>query len=577
MLGHDYSVFVSGTEGNCQTVATTTYKCSRCDATDVVEGVLGGHVPADAVVENSVPATCGAAGSYDSVVKCSVCTAELSRTTVPVPATGAHSYNAQSYSNVTDDTHTKTCSVCNTPVTEGHTYVEGACACGKTEACEHNYSAVVTAPTCTAEGYTTYTCTKCGNSYTDDETDMVPHTEQIIPAVDATCAKNGRTEGVKCSVCKMVLVAQTATKKLDHSYATATNVGDGLHKFTCTVCSTTRNDRHNFAEDADTCTECGAEKEHHFDGKRHEYVGAPVTEAPTLEGDTFDATKYTAKVDDVKWDNVGGEEQAVYAAYDDNMLYIAVELEKNAYDTLDFSLKVVASDGTAFEIAKAQLGAIGSKVYVDGAKVTVAINVDRNTLSLVNTASTGNSSDDLYLVFVTLGGEEKELVIDTQVEGVASVTVQEEGDAAIDIIGTYVAEAADEVINVALTWEVPTFTYTVKYKWNDVDLVDELDAENSGWSTEPATITVVNHSNQAVNAAFTFADTVDGVTLVSKFTATEGVVNDAITSITLDSAATNNRAVSETVYFYVIGGELPANHVAGDTIGNITITIGAAN
>ena len=107
-----------------------------------------------------------------------------------------------------------------------------------------------------------------------------------------------------------------------------------------------------------------------------------------------------------------------------------------------------------------------------------------------------------------------------------------------------------------------------------MDLVDELDAENSGWSTEPATITVVNHSNQAVNAAFTFADTVDGVTLVSKFTATEGVVNDAITSITLDSAATNNQAVSETVYFYVIGGELPANHVAGDTIGNITITIG---
>jgi hypothetical protein len=34
--------------------------------------------------------------------------------------------------------------------------------------CEHSYSSVVTSPTCTEQGYTTYTCTECGHSYEDD-------------------------------------------------------------------------------------------------------------------------------------------------------------------------------------------------------------------------------------------------------------------------------------------------------------------------------------------------------------------------------------------------------------------------
>ena len=38
------------------------------------------HTPADAVRENEVAATCSAAGSYDEVVYCSVCNAEISRT-----------------------------------------------------------------------------------------------------------------------------------------------------------------------------------------------------------------------------------------------------------------------------------------------------------------------------------------------------------------------------------------------------------------------------------------------------------------------------------------------------------------
>ena len=41
------------------------------------------------------------------------------------------------------------------------------CAATEGEALDHSYEAVVTAPTCTADGYTTYTCSACGDSYVD--------------------------------------------------------------------------------------------------------------------------------------------------------------------------------------------------------------------------------------------------------------------------------------------------------------------------------------------------------------------------------------------------------------------------
>ena len=41
----------------------------------------------------------------------------------------------------------------------------------------HTYKSVVTDPTCTEAGYTTYTCSVCGDTYTTDETEALGHTE----------------------------------------------------------------------------------------------------------------------------------------------------------------------------------------------------------------------------------------------------------------------------------------------------------------------------------------------------------------------------------------------------------------
>ena len=50
-------------------------------------------------------------------------------------------------------------------------------------ACEHNYESAVTAPTCTEGGYTTHTCSLCGNTYKSDYTDATGHTY-----VDGACS-----------------------------------------------------------------------------------------------------------------------------------------------------------------------------------------------------------------------------------------------------------------------------------------------------------------------------------------------------------------------------------------------------
>ena len=163
-LGHDFSVVVSSTAADCQTVGTTTYKCSRCNETKTVEGGYGPHT------EVEIPAvapTCTEAGSTAGT-KCSVC-GEILVAPTEVPATG-------------------------------HAWDEGV---------------VTQAPTCTEDGVKTFTCATCGTTKTEAIA-ATGHTEVEIPAVAATCTTAGSTAGTKCSVCGEILVAPETIDALGH-------------------------------------------------------------------------------------------------------------------------------------------------------------------------------------------------------------------------------------------------------------------------------------------------------------------------------------------------------------------------
>ena len=111
---------------------------------------------------------------------------------------------------------------CNDEQEHTHSFVEGSCECGEKDPNyvtphTHSYSSVVTAPTCTEAGYTTFTC-ECGDTYKEDGEAALGHTEVVDAAVDPTCTEAGKTEGKHCSVCNEVFVAQEEIAALGHKF-----------------------------------------------------------------------------------------------------------------------------------------------------------------------------------------------------------------------------------------------------------------------------------------------------------------------------------------------------------------------
>ena len=178
----------------CTQSGYTYYCCTGCQESCVGDEVAPlGHVDGEAVREKEVAASCGAAGSYDSVTYCAACEMELSRETIVEPATGLHVYTSEM------EYLAPTCTV------DG--YVVKACDCGATDtvvlpATDHSYSETVTAPTCTEQGYTTYICDICqytdvsdyvealGHSYTDITVELTPETDGYTLHTCTACGES---------------------------------------------------------------------------------------------------------------------------------------------------------------------------------------------------------------------------------------------------------------------------------------------------------------------------------------------------------------------------------------------------
>ena len=224
-LGHNYDAVV--TAPDCVNGGYTTYTCSACGDSYVGDEVVAlGHTNGTPVVENNVNPDCVNGGGYDVAIYCTVCNDEVSRVHTDVAALG-HNYNAivTAPTCIVGGYTTYTCTGC------GDCYVGDEVA-----ALGHSYDAVVTTPTCVAAGYTTYTCIGCGDSYVGDEVAALGHSYDA--AVTApTCVAGGYTT-YTCFACGDSYVGDEAAA-LGHDWEEATTEAPK----TCKVCGETEGDK----------------------------------------------------------------------------------------------------------------------------------------------------------------------------------------------------------------------------------------------------------------------------------------------------------------------------------------------
>ena len=235
-LGHSFLNYVYNNDANCTEDGTKTAKCELCEETDTKAdeaNVALGHIMTNATCEAAAKCkrdgcdyTEGTALGHDmqettpavapdciNPGKTAVltCANGCGKTEggVPVDPTG-HNYSA----------------VVTPPTCTEQGYTTYTCACGDSykdnfvDPKEHDYETAVTHPGCTSQGYTTYTCADCGYSYKADYKEETGHTAEPIPGVEPGCTSTGLTEGSKCAVCGDILTSQEIIPALDHTPVT---------------------------------------------------------------------------------------------------------------------------------------------------------------------------------------------------------------------------------------------------------------------------------------------------------------------------------------------------------------------
>lgn len=260
---HEQGEFIETKKApTCNETGTDIYRCKYCDGTiEVTVNATGNHtedpVPREDL-STYVPPSCFADGYSTLVFYCTEC------------------------GEPTGNTRQKVYPAINHKIDNGDgTYTSA-------------FVSVVTSPTCTEQGFTTYTCSidDCGYSYVDDyvsalghtfgetvietvkeadcvnggtyyevkhctvcgeadrselkTTDALGHDIVIDKAVAPTCTETGLTEGQHCSRCGEVLKAQDIIPELGHkagaekqeNYIPATCQTDGSYDMVvrCTVC-----------------------------------------------------------------------------------------------------------------------------------------------------------------------------------------------------------------------------------------------------------------------------------------------------------------------------------------------------
>ncbi len=252
-VGH--SIETRDVASTCKDFGYTMMYCKVCglesEKKEKTELDSNNHVNTE--IRGAKPADCKNEG-YTGDTWCLDCNKEIAKGTT-IAKTTVHNYKDV----VTPPTckekgfTTHTCTVCGDSYVDAYTEVST----------EHNYEAKVTPPTCTEKGFTTYTCKVCGNVKNDNYTDVAPHDYDAV-VTTPTCKQGGYTT-FTCKVCSHSYVGDE-TETVAHSYerevTPATCTQSGYTVFTCKFCAHsykaefTASLDHVYGEDG-KCTLCG--------------------------------------------------------------------------------------------------------------------------------------------------------------------------------------------------------------------------------------------------------------------------------------------------------------------------------
>lgn len=172
--GHDWTE-TAKVAATCKNPGSASYKCDNCSAEYTITEPQKDH----AIKSNVVAPTCTERGYTE--VECLTC--DYKAVVDYVNALGHDEKTKVIAPTCTEEGYTLVyCERCNAELNKkdvvaakGHTMVNGVCSvCG--EGCEHNYvKGDEVAATCTENGYTVYTCSKCNTSYNGDEVKALGH------------------------------------------------------------------------------------------------------------------------------------------------------------------------------------------------------------------------------------------------------------------------------------------------------------------------------------------------------------------------------------------------------------------
>ncbi|MCD7722827.1 MAG: fibronectin type III domain-containing protein, partial [Clostridiales bacterium] len=268
-LGHVYRLDSTQTvAATCTTAGKNVYVCKDCgDTYEVeIEPVSTAHTYDSGVV--TAP-TCSTQGY--TTYTCTECGETLITDYV---ATLDHDWGEWEVTTAATHTstgeQTRTCKECGTTETQ---------TIAKTT--EHSYTAVVTEPTCTTAGYTTYTCA-CGATYVSDIKAATGHNYSTSKITTAATHTSTGVRTYYCADCGATYTT-TIAKTTAHSYKAVvtapTCTAKGYTTYTCACGSTYRDNytaatghsysftkysvkatRNNDGKALYTCSQCGATK-----------------------------------------------------------------------------------------------------------------------------------------------------------------------------------------------------------------------------------------------------------------------------------------------------------------------------